>query len=117
MFEHSVVLDKFIGDGVMALFVPQNHGDEGKEDAKNAVCAAVKMDDEFNKLRCSMHTGEALAGNVGTDFRHQFTALGPHVNLAARIERSANSGQILCFTDDRSPGPGLLVMKHEMGQN
>jgi adenylate cyclase len=46
-------------------------------------------------LGCGIHTGEVLVGNVGTDFRDQFTALGPHVNFAARIEGQAQSGQIL----------------------
>jgi class 3 adenylate cyclase len=116
IFAQSGVLDKFIGDGVMALFGVINHkSDEGKTDALAAVQAAVNFRGEFPKLverwtekwrlyvpdkidiglGCGIHTGEVLAGNVGTEFRDQFTALGPHVNFASRIEARSSSGQIV----------------------
>src|SRR5262249_53402540 len=46
-------------------------------------------------LGCGIHTGEVLVGNVGTEFRDQFTALGPHVNFTSRIQSRAKHGQIL----------------------
>ena len=116
IFAHNGVLDKFIGDGVMALFGILNHKDDkGKEDAIAAVKAAVELRSKFDGmvkkwmeqwqlyvpdkieigLGCGIHTGEVLAGNVGTEFRDQFTALGPHVNFASRIESRSNPGQIL----------------------
>lgn len=116
IFAHDGVLDKFIGDGVMALFGVLNHKDDnGEMDAAAAVRAAVKLKPAFDKvvnkwmekwqlyvpdkieigLGCGIHTGETLVGNVGTDFRDQFTALGPHVNFASRIESRSEPGQIL----------------------
>ena len=116
IFAHNGLLDKFIGDGVMALFGVLNHkNDEGKADALAAVKAAMDLRAKFDEvvarwmpqwtlytphkieigLGCGIHTGEALVGNVGTDFRDQFTALGPHVNFAARIESRSKSAQIL----------------------
>jgi class 3 adenylate cyclase len=116
IFKHSGVLDKFIGDGVMALFgVLQNGSEEGRLDALAAICAACELRVNFESvlgrwmeqwklytphkieigLACGIHTGEALVGNVGTEFRDQFTALGPNVNLASRIEARAAKGQIL----------------------
>lgn len=116
IFRHNGILDKFIGDGVMALFGVINHReDEGKADAIAAVQTAIELRTRFNEvlerwmsqwtlytpqkieigLGCGIHTGEVLVGNVGTDFRDQFTALGPHVNFTARIEGRAKSGQIL----------------------
>ncbi len=116
IFAHEGVLDKFIGDGVMALFGVLNHkDDQGKVDAIAAVQAAVALRSKFHEvtmkwleqwrlyvpdkieigLGCGIHTGEVLAGNVGTDFRDQFTALGPHVNFASRIESRSRGGQIL----------------------
>lgn len=116
IFEQSGVLDKFVGDGVMALFGVLNGGeDEGRIDAIAAVRAALELRPRFDDvvaqwmqewklytpqkieigLGCGIHTGEALVGNVGTDFRDQFTALGPHVNFAARIAARAKPGEIL----------------------
>jgi class 3 adenylate cyclase len=116
IFDHNGLLDKFMGDGVMALFGVLNHrDDEGKEDALVAVRAAMDLRTKFDVLvnswmeqwtlytphkieiglGCGIHTGEALVGNVGTDFRDQFTALGPNVNFAARIEARSTHGQIL----------------------
>lgn len=116
IFKHGGLLDKFIGDGVMALFGVLNSASEASaEDALAAVRAAFDMKARFEELvarwmeqwmlytpqkieiglGCGIHTGEVLVGNVGTDFRDQFTALGPHVNFAARIEARSTHGQIL----------------------
>ena len=46
-------------------------------------------------LGCGINTGSSLVGNLGTATREQFTALGPTVNFAARLEALAKSGQIL----------------------
>ncbi len=112
MFLHH----QFIGDGVMALFGALNGNDkEGHQDATNAVKAAIEMRECFDKvlknwmdkwvlytpqkidigLGCGIHTGETLVGNVGTEGRDQYTALGPHVNFAQRIESKATRRQVL----------------------
>jgi class 3 adenylate cyclase len=116
VFENNGLLDKFIGDGVMALFGVLNHkNDNGCADAANSIRAAVALRKRFGEvvnewmpkwklytaqvinigIGCGIHTGEVLAGNVGTEFRDQFTALGPNVNLASRIESRSAPGQIL----------------------
>ena len=116
VFAHGGVLDKFLGDGVMALFgVVNPRDDDCVEDAIQAVRAAIDLRERFARvletwmetwkrrtpqeikigLGCGIHTGEALVGNVGTDFRDQFTALGPHVNFAARLEARSGADQIL----------------------
>lgn len=117
IFKYSGVLDKFIGDGVMALFGILSESNDGGDHraALEAVRAACEFRNCFDSilkrwadewklytpqkieigLACGIHTGEALVGNVGTDFRDQFTALGPHVNFASRIETRAKARQIL----------------------
>jgi adenylate cyclase len=116
IFEHGGILDKFIGDGVMALFGVLNDQETSQsEEAMNAIRAAKDLRDRFNNLLlkwlpkwswytqqkiniglgCGIATGDVLVGNVGTDSRDQFTALGPNVNFASRIEARAESGQIL----------------------
>ena len=116
IFRHQGVLDKFIGDSVMALFGAINGKDpDGRQDAISAIKAAIEMKECFLQvlsnwmerwilyapqqidigLGCGIHTGETLVGNVGTETRNHFTALGPHVNFAQRIESIAGKEQIL----------------------
>ena len=115
IFKHQGVLDKFIGDGIMAIFGALNGKDkEGKQDASNAVRASVELRGEFKNIYskwltewtlytpqkidigigCGIHTGEALVGNLGTENRDYYTAIGTHVNFAQRIESKAAKGQI-----------------------
>jgi class 3 adenylate cyclase len=134
IFANNGVLDKFIGDGVMALFGVLNHkNDEGKADATAAVKASIELRSAFAKvlenwlpkwqmyvpdkidigLGCGIHTGETLAGNVGTEFRDQFTALGPSVNFASRIESRSHSGQIIISqsTEQRVKNAAFKISK------
>lgn len=116
IFERHGVLDKYIGDGVMGLFGALEHAaDQGRQEAIHAVDAAIEFRRRFKMLLekwteewalytpekidiglgCGIHTGEVLIGTVGTDLRDQYTALGPNVNFAARIESRSAKGQIL----------------------
>jgi adenylate cyclase len=106
IFEHGGTLDKYIGDGLMALFGAPT---ASEEDALNAVKAAVTMQKRLAKLneelvaegygRISMgiglHTGEATVGYIGSEKRSEYTAIGDTVNLASRLESNAQGGQIL----------------------
>jgi class 3 adenylate cyclase/CheY-like chemotaxis protein len=110
IYNHGGVLDKFIGDGVMALFGVLDQSEPGQtEAAVQAVRAAKEFDREFRRLMnhwrpklnkkipgiiavhlgCGIHTKDAVVGNLGTEFRDQFTAVGPHVNFAQRLESMA----------------------------
>jgi adenylate cyclase len=106
IFAHSGTLDKYIGDGLMALFgAPKAHSD----DAQNALRAAVAMQEEMRMLNeeliadgfapieigIGLHTGEAIIGYVGSEKRSEYTAIGDTVNLAARLESIALPKQIL----------------------
>jgi adenylate cyclase len=106
IFEHGGTLDKYIGDGLMALFGAPT---ASEEDALNAVKAAVTMQKRLsglnNELRAEgygqismgigLHTGEATVGYIGSDRRSEYTAIGDTVNLASRLESNAGGGQIL----------------------
>ncbi|REG36453.1 class 3 adenylate cyclase [Archangium gephyra] len=100
------IIDKFIGDCVMAVWgSPQSHSD----DALRAVQAAEDLRrwlDVGNRrwrarwgieiqLAIGIHTGPAVAGNVGSEKRMEYTVIGDTVNVAARIESMAQPGQIL----------------------
>jgi adenylate cyclase len=100
------IIDKFIGDCIMAVWgTPQSHED----DAQRAVRAAEDLRrwlDVGNRrwrerwgieiqLAMGVHTGFAVAGNVGSDKRMDYTVIGDTVNVAARLESVAQPGQIL----------------------
>ncbi len=103
--EYEGIIDKFMGDAVMALFNTQLNPMEDHVD--RAVRAGLKMQHAVMAYRESLpenerlffsagiHTGEAVAGNVGSSFRKDFTAIGDAVNLAKRLEETATSQQIV----------------------
>ncbi|WP_299349851.1 adenylate/guanylate cyclase domain-containing protein [uncultured Shimia sp.] len=96
--KHKGTVDKFIGDAVMALWnAPQSDPDHVANACRavlacrerlNALNAQADMDDTLFpvKTRFGLHVGEVIVGNVGSDKRMQYTALGRDVNLAARLE-------------------------------
>jgi adenylate cyclase len=102
IFAHGGTLDKYIGDGIMALFGAPT---VSANDASNAIQTAVAMQrrlqnlnfENFDKvgIGIGLHTGEAIVGYVGSEKRFEYTAIGDTVNLAARLEANALPGQIL----------------------
>jgi adenylate cyclase len=82
---HGGMVNKYLGDGFMALF-----GASGREldHAAAAVSAAREMLSAQNEFRIGIgiHTGPAIVGTIGSPRRHEFTAIGDTVNLAARLE-------------------------------
>jgi class 3 adenylate cyclase/tetratricopeptide (TPR) repeat protein len=90
---HGGTVDKFMGDSVMAVFgVPVAHDD----DAERAVAAALAMRDLGGDLAFSIgvNSGEVMAGAVGR--AGDVTVIGDTVNVAARLEKAAAPGEVLC---------------------
>lgn len=96
------VVDKFIGDAIMAVWGAPN---STEEDPQNAVKACLEMRvalEELNKVRkgrgevplkigIGLHTGNVISGTIGSDERMEFTVIGDAVNQAARIEASTKA--------------------------
>jgi adenylate cyclase len=119
IFDHGGTLDKYIGDGLMAIFGAPT---ATPEDALNAVKAAVTMQKRITTLNeelrvdgmeqiavgIGLHTGEATIGYIGSDKRSEYTAIGDTVNLASRLESNAAGGQIL-ISEATSTASGNLI--------
>ena len=91
--EHGGVVDKYMGDSVMAVFgVPISHDD----DAERAVAAAMAMRHLGGDLVFSIgvNSGEVMATAVGAGAG--VTVIGDTVNVAARLEKAAGPGEVLC---------------------
>lgn len=100
IFSHQGMIDKFIGDGIMAEFgAPLD--DPYQE--KNAVLAAIDMQKRLKTLSqrwaregkptlemgIGIHTGQAVLGNIGSEQRMEYTAIGDAVNVASRLEHAS----------------------------
>jgi adenylate cyclase len=94
------IVDKFVGDQAMALFIP---GFAGADHATDAIEAAHELldatghaeGDPWIPVGAAVHTGLAFVGTVGEGDAFDFTALGDPVNTAARMAASAGIGEIL----------------------
>lgn len=106
VFEHRGLLDKYIGDGLMALFGAPV---ETEDAATNAVAAAIAMQHRMLIVNADLkeaglaeiaigigiNTGTVTLGYIGSEERTDYTAIGDAVNLAARLEKQALGWQII----------------------
>lgn len=98
---HDGLIDKLLGDEVMALFLPGLCGPEYRQKACDAAVAllhAVKEDSGLSgalSIGVAVHAGPAFVGNVGSEGVFDFTALGDTVNVAARMQSLAGSGEFV----------------------
>ncbi len=105
IWEKDGIVNKFIGDAVLAVF---NFPLIRKEHVQNAVSAAVQLQKDCQHLKeenglsdfdtlgvgIGIHTGECYMGEVGTTYK-DFTAIGPVVNLTSRLQGAAGIGEIM----------------------
>ena len=109
ILDEEGTLDKFMGDAVLAIW---NSPDRQEDHALRAVRAAVSImrralaahtlfpdPDQHLDFRIGISTGQAMVGNVGTNDLFNYTAIGDAVNLAQRLQMSAQPRQILLYKD------------------
>jgi adenylate cyclase len=97
---HHGLVDKFVGDEVVALFIP---GFAGRDHATRAVAAGRAVlretgndgSEPWVPVGAAVHTGVAYVGRVGEGDACDFTAVGDAVNMAARLASSAAAGELL----------------------
>jgi adenylate cyclase len=121
VFRNEGNLDKFIGDCVMATWGPPS---AHEDDAARALRAGLELQDAVRTLNAQrasdglhpievgigINTGQAVVGYMGSEMRHEFTAIGDAVNTASRLCGVAHGGEVLAsaFTVSRA-GPGFGV--------
>jgi len=108
IFANRGTVDKFLGDGILALFgAPEEL--PAAEQARCAIATARQMQMKLTALnerwvsqgigsiqfRCGIHQGSVVVGMFGSAVRSDYTAIGPAVNIAARLQEAATPGTIL----------------------
>ena len=106
IFKHGGILDKFVGDELMAVFSQQTDKTAGP---LAAVRTAVDMQNRISELMqernargqpvfqvgVGVNTGSVVTGNVGAKNRMDYTVIGDTVNVAARLEQMAEGGEVI----------------------
>ncbi len=131
ILEQGGMVDKFIGDAIMAVFGAPIHS---PDQARRAVIAALAMERtamEFQgwlrqrfpgrglpdfRIGIGLHTGEAVVGNIGSAKRMSYTAIGDTVNIASRLEGLCKGlGWTIVVSEEtlKAAGPGLVTGRRE----
>jgi adenylate cyclase len=101
----DAVIDKLIGDEVMALYLPDLTRRFDRDEAPSVMLDHARgllrevgygsADGPFVELGIGLDVGEAFVGNIGQRALYDFTAIGDVVNTAARLQSSAGAGQVV----------------------
>jgi class 3 adenylate cyclase/tetratricopeptide (TPR) repeat protein len=107
---HGGVVEKFIGDAVMAVFGLQRSYEDDAERAARAGLAMIQATAELSaevearfgvtpRMRVGIDTGEVVVSTLGERAGHEFVAVGPTVNRASRLQSAAPEGRVLVSTE------------------
>jgi adenylate cyclase len=115
---HDAIVDKFVGDEVIGIFVPAM---AGENHARSAVAAAIELlrrtghgssAGPWLPVGAGVNTGQAYVGAIGEGPDTELTAMGDTVNTTARLASAAGAGEIL-VTTSAAENAGLSVAAAE----
>jgi len=120
IFKNKGTLDKFIGDAAMAVFNSPFDLDDYVYRAVSTACDIAKASESLGEklmerfgkkvsYGIGVNCGEAIIGNIGSNFRMDYTAIGDTVNTASRLESNAKAGEILISEEVKKRLDGRLI--------
>ena len=118
LIDFNAIVDKFVGDEVIGIFIPAY---SGPEHALHAVEAAHRLlavtghgleSGPWIPIGVGVHSGDAFVGSVGQGPDTELTALGDPVNVAARLAAAAGPGEILVTTESATAAGGTAGREH-----
>jgi class 3 adenylate cyclase len=114
VFDNGGTVDKFMGDGILAIFgapeelTPHEQVRRAVATARQMLCALQRLNQRWEeqgivgengpppvRFRCGIHQGTAVVGMFGGKARSDYTAIGPSVNIASRLQEAAEPNSIL----------------------
>jgi adenylate cyclase len=98
LVDHDAIVDKFVGDEVIGLFIPVLTGELHASRAVAAGRALLARTEGWIPIGAGVNTGVAFVGAVGPDDQAEFTAMGDPVNVTARLASAAGAGELLVTT-------------------
>jgi adenylate cyclase len=130
VLEYGGTIDKFAGDGVMAVFgAPEPMKDHPERALRCALAMQARQRELNDAIRdgvsplgvgIGVNTGTVVAGTVGGGGRLEYTVLGDAVNLAQRLQSEAAAGEVLAAASTAQAAPGvateLVGMKQVKGR-
>ena len=127
IFDNDGMLDKFIGDACMAIFNAPFDIDDYEFKAIKAGLGIVKYGEPIAKqvfddygitigFGVGVNCGEAIIGNIGCDFRKDYTGIGDTINTASRLESNAKGGQVIISEEtlNRVDKDGKYILKDRL---
>jgi len=102
VMNHGGILDKYMGDGMMAVFGAPFPGEQDADNAMKAALGMFRALEFFNEgregagketidIRVGLNTDQVVSGNIGSSRRMDYTVIGDGVNLAARLESASKA--------------------------
>jgi adenylate cyclase len=128
LVDHDAIIDKFVGDEVVALFIPaltgEHHAARAIEAGWELLVASQREAEPSLPIGVGIHTGVAFVGSIGVDANVDLTAMGDPVNVTARLASTAGPDEVLVTREAAQAGgldtSGLeqrdLTLKGKSGQ-